>query len=709
MMHSIRANCWLLLIVALAGCRHATSENPSNAASSIQTSSNGAESNESKPIDRQRVAKPHVYNRVVALIIAIDRYQFPGVGDLHMAEREAKELADTYRDVYGFEVDPLLGSAATKAAIKNRLERYEKELGSNDALLVHFSGHGIAIEQPIVELPDYGTKGYLIPYDAEVTLSDKTDHELWAKEALEMRPLAQRLAKFSAQHVVFIADACCSGFITHRGNNIRLRRDTKNLLARPSCTVIAATTSETKAADGLFTPKYTRRLRQAKVVSVAELFPLVRTDVMSNDSARKQDEVMTPQMAQLRANGGDFVFIPVSTEMPEVDEGLVQVAIRFQARTSNLTELPEVLKAFDELDYRYGSTPAEKHSEWKARLERFEQKAALGHPVDTLALAGVYYCHTKGLGTEGKDNAKAFRAALKAYETGDDVGKFLVGDALYRGIHVEQNRTAGEKLLLESAEGGFALAQFTVGDYGIRQAANAKQATEAIGWLEKAIKANVNAARVVMSSVHSGDFLLHETEFNPKAFFEQDLQKAVGVIRPAISAKHPGAQYAFYLFGQIHGAKASGATTQEIVANLRAAANAGHAGAQIDMFKAHYLHWDKLGLTKDSPDAINWLRLAERQGQAEAHYMLSILYENGDYVAPSNSKSVEHCLRAYKHGHYLATRRLAMLYRDGALGLTQDFDRGLTLMRESERIKNYRSKKAGKAFPQPHFVDEFRD
>ncbi|MDO5675807.1 MAG: SUMF1/EgtB/PvdO family nonheme iron enzyme [bacterium] len=74
-----------------------------------------------------------------ALLIGINEYgEKSGLSPLRFAERDADELAVVLESRYGFSVDTLLGQAATRLAIEERLEK----LGSGDTFVFFFAGHG---------------------------------------------------------------------------------------------------------------------------------------------------------------------------------------------------------------------------------------------------------------------------------------------------------------------------------------------------------------------------------------------------------------------------------------------------------------------------------------------------------------------------------------------------------------------------------------
>jgi hypothetical protein len=74
-----------------------------------------------------------------------------------------------------------------------------EQLGDQDALLVFFAGHG-----QVVDRPDHGQAGYLVPHGADLDLQQRTDQGKWAEQALDMQQFVERLDAARARHVLLI-------------------------------------------------------------------------------------------------------------------------------------------------------------------------------------------------------------------------------------------------------------------------------------------------------------------------------------------------------------------------------------------------------------------------------------------------------------------------------------------------------------------------
>jgi hypothetical protein len=157
-----------------------------------------------------------------ALLIGIDDYP-PPVPKLGGCAADAQAVGDFLRarcaDDWELQICCLLDEAATKAAIVAAFRQHLGQAGAEDAVLVHFSGHG-AQEQAAAVFQRFEPDGKLetlVCYDSGLpggsTLADKELRYL-------LYPLAQQCA-----HLVTIFDCCHSGDNTRLELRPRLYRD----------------------------------------------------------------------------------------------------------------------------------------------------------------------------------------------------------------------------------------------------------------------------------------------------------------------------------------------------------------------------------------------------------------------------------------------------------------------------------------------------
>lgn len=611
-------------------------------------------------------AKPRYYDRVVALCIGIDRCRFTsGIPELAFAESDARAVGELLRERYAYEPRYLLGEDATRTGIEEAIAGLGSELGPRDALVVFFAGHG-----QVVDLPSHGRAGFLVPYDAELDLADRSDPRRWREEAIEMAGLVGRIESLPAQHVLLVADCCCSGFMTKRGS-LAERADLQAIMTGTSRSVLAASTEAQAAREdrstghGYFTAALLRELERDDAASLTDLFVGVRTRVSS-----ESNKLMLPQMAQLGDGDGEFVFLPVAIPEEEIafalnlapvngpSQGALRgVQERAAKRARQRTTAEEVIDAFQAADYRYSATPAEGGRSWAAKIARFGENASRG---DALALAGLYYCFAKGLGTE-RDAEAAYRSALLAYETGSPAGEHVLGLCLRDGLGTARNERAGEELI-ERAEGrGFPLSELAVGERLARE----KDFARAMPLLEQAASAGVLSAKCRLAD-------LYAEGIDGAA---PDPDRAIALIREAADAGLPEAQ--FQLFEALSDESAR-KDLGEAKLWLVQAANGGDKDAQATLAR-EYLQLEgvklRLALDRDEAEARRWAELASAQGVPVADILLCSIYELGLGVPADAERAKEYCERAVAGNHPAAHFRRGLWWHTGRVYGSTDFEK----------------------------------
>lgn len=440
------------------------------------------------------------YGRVVALVIGINEYPrvFPR-RDLVKAEPEAEAIGKVFEDVFGYEVVTLLGRKATRASVIETIDRYGREVGADDALIIYFAGHG-----QVIELPRSGEAGFLVPQDAALDIRNTTNFPLWEEQAINMKAVVEQINRMPAKHVLLIADACCSGFLTTAKRGALSDPEVKNFIANPARTVLVSTTRSQIAEDGKFTPELVKLLKglgqagsTSSVASVYDLFqPLLR------EVSRASRGTMTPQMAQVSEGDGVFVFVPVSVPKDVIDAALRDVIVKRQQMLKEFTAPAEVYALTATIDYRGASDAESQQRIWDGRFERFRRNAELG---DVWAMAALHYCHSVGLGT-GKNPGMAYHWARQVARANwpAGVGTFLLGRCYELGLGVSTDpanfRATATRLYKESCEAGSPLGRYAVGKSLLRQ----KDPAEAdiftgIEHLEAAEKEGVLEAKVELA------------------------------------------------------------------------------------------------------------------------------------------------------------------------------------------------------------------
>jgi tetratricopeptide (TPR) repeat protein len=136
---------------------------------------------------------PEVLNRAGtyhALIIGNNDYQH--LPKLETAVKDAQDLADILKVLYGFEVKLLLN--ATRNQIMSSISEYRRTLDDSANLLIYYAGHG--------ELDRGADRAYWLPVDAE-----KENKANW----ISADDVTGDLRAMPSRHVLIIADSCYSG------------------------------------------------------------------------------------------------------------------------------------------------------------------------------------------------------------------------------------------------------------------------------------------------------------------------------------------------------------------------------------------------------------------------------------------------------------------------------------------------------------------
>ena len=128
------------------------------------------------------------------LSIAIDEYLYDQ--DLENAVEEAEQLKQVLSDYYGFEhYYPLHNKQATRGNIRRALRYYAHNLGPDDALLIHYAGHGKANELGNTAFKTYEA----VPLDPDT----------WREHA----GFIQELRAIKARYILLLIDSCYAGGI----------------------------------------------------------------------------------------------------------------------------------------------------------------------------------------------------------------------------------------------------------------------------------------------------------------------------------------------------------------------------------------------------------------------------------------------------------------------------------------------------------------
>jgi formylglycine-generating enzyme required for sulfatase activity len=247
------------------------------------------------------------YSHSWALLVGIDDYRHGRLPPLHTAVKGVRALADLLQSAFGFDPACILtleNEQATRSAIlrafTDPLSRPDRA-GPDDRVLIYFAGHGITFDTP------QGEVGCIVPYDVEAGYIDTT---------IPMDDMTRLADRIYAKHVLFLLDACFSGFATTREAAPGVERQVEDLLTRPARQVIAAGTRDQAVADlwgpgghSLFTGFLLDGLRGASPAPGGILRAFHLAGYLQDQVAQHSRSRQTPQYAPLMGSqGGDFIF-----------------------------------------------------------------------------------------------------------------------------------------------------------------------------------------------------------------------------------------------------------------------------------------------------------------------------------------------------------------------------------------------------------------
>lgn len=174
--------------------------------------------------------------------------------------------------------------------------------------MIYFSGHGQTV--PTAS----GEQGYLLPVDASVNLDDVHNAAPFRRYAIRMDDLRSDADAIPARHILFLVDACYSGYLSSKALD-ETPPELVNALRYPARQVITAGTKGERAVEhhawghGAFTYKLLERLRiETEPVSATSLGSWLKRAVPREVAARAPQYSLTPQ-AKYLSGDGDFYFI----------------------------------------------------------------------------------------------------------------------------------------------------------------------------------------------------------------------------------------------------------------------------------------------------------------------------------------------------------------------------------------------------------------
>lgn len=579
--------------------------------------------------------KPRMFARVVVLAIGVETYASVNIPKADHSIKDAEAIAATLHKHFGYEREVLIGEKATKQKILERIEHYVSTLTEKDAFILFFAGHG-----QVIRSKDTYSRGFLIPHDAQLDIENNTDPSEWNREAIDMKILSEIVLKSKSKHVLVLLDACCSGFMTKRGNLME-RPDLQQLASMPSRFVISATTEYSAAfsstsGHGIFTKHLLAKLHSSEAQSTNDVFTEVRRRV-----AIESKSLMMPQLGKISNDDGEFVFIPLSIKETEIKEAVAAVDARALKRRGSITTVKELIEVFEAENYKFSKDADRLEAHWKSQNQRFlkhgvgkseaERYQHIGATSDPIALAASTLTLARGLGVP-KNRDAAFKAAQLAFDTEHPAGVFALATCHMAGIGGKRNPEAALKLIQNPV-----LKEFPLNDY-----LHAKLLFElepndpgtrdkALRLFERAHSAGMISARIEVIG------LKHDAR-------EMTDVEVVTELIPIADQGNLVAQEQIY----------TTLLSQPLMDNngrfmclhyLTKAAENGQKNAQYrlaeEFFRRVGFH-SQLHLKQNYAESRKWATLAANQGHKNAHQILAIIYQAGLGVPHDGKKALEH-------------------------------------------------------------------
>lgn len=146
------------------------------------------------------------YGRRLAVCVGINSYSEHT--QLKSSVNDAAAMATVFEE-YGFDEVVLITEAqARRETILNTVRRLGAEAGAEDLFVFYFAGHGVTVRGKNQKL-----SGYLVPFDC------RRGEEARAGIAMsELKALADAM---SCRHVLFMTDACHSGYAVAAMTDLR--------------------------------------------------------------------------------------------------------------------------------------------------------------------------------------------------------------------------------------------------------------------------------------------------------------------------------------------------------------------------------------------------------------------------------------------------------------------------------------------------------
>lgn len=249
-----------------------------------------------------------LYEQMVAVIIGVDVYEnLSAKYHLKYAVNDARGIEKVLKEKYNFSrIIAMYNKDATREEIMKVLQGKLSTIGSDDAVLIYYAGHGMT------RTTAQGKLGYLIPYDGSMK-----DDEMYKN--ISMQQIKGDVSpSISAKHVLFIVDACFGGLLLgQRAAGLEASHNMsylKEITREPARQIITAGGENEEVLDGglyghsVFTGRLIEALRNNSGFLTAKEIGVSLEGTVYGDAMAKSHK-QRPQSGAIYGTG-DFVFVP---------------------------------------------------------------------------------------------------------------------------------------------------------------------------------------------------------------------------------------------------------------------------------------------------------------------------------------------------------------------------------------------------------------
>lgn len=272
----------------------------------------------------------------------------------------------------------------------------------------------------------------------------------------------------------------------------------------------------------------------------------------------------------------------------------------------------------------------------KKKVEEGKKETTIAHyremPKTQCNLAFDY---NKGYGIE-QDYVSAIKWLSEEVKKDNTEAQKILGDMYYYGYGVKQDLKRAASLYRRAAEHGNAEAQYLIAEMNYYGLGTDKDRISAVRWYKKAADCGNAKAREAIEE------LAEELSIIAK-------QDPIAEIREKVVEEY--------------------SKKPKSVVEL---AKEGNVESQKELA-------DKYLKYKNYQEAAKWYRNAADQGDAEAQYMIGVMYHKGCGLEHSDKLAARWYKKAADQGHVIAQNDLGLFYLDG-IGVEQDYEKAVEML-----------------------------